>query len=143
MILFHRLTFLKLLPSVLSLMLSGSLVAQIPNPSADSLLRKVNEHSEQDTIRVLLLNQLAYVNYYSNPVASFKYGLEAKKIADKIQFTRGQADACRQIGMSYWEQGNVPNSLNFFMEGLRIAELNHHVQVEADINGNIGTVYNS
>lgn len=117
--------------------------AQVANPSADSLLREVNNHLEQDSTRVLLLNQLAYVNYYSNPVASFRYGLEAKKIADRIQFTRGQADACRQIAMSYWEQGNIPNSLNFFMEGLRIAELNHHAQVEADINGNIGTVYNS
>lgn len=121
----------------------ASALAQVANLSADSLLAEVNRHSEEDTTRVLLLNQLAYVNYYSNPVASFKYGLEAKKIADKIRFSRGQADACRQIAMSYWEQGNIPNSLNFFMEGLRIAELNHHTQVEADINGNIGTVYNS
>ena len=118
-------------------------LAQVANPSLDSLMREVSNHLEQDTTRVLLHNQLAYVNYYSNPVASFKYGLEAKKIAEKLQFTRGQADACRQIGMSYWEQGNTPNALNFFMEGLRIAELNHHAQVEADINGNIGTVYNS
>jgi tetratricopeptide (TPR) repeat protein len=128
---------------VWALAISGSVVAQSPNPSADSLLREVNNHPRQDSTRVLLLNQLAYVNYYTDPVASFKYGLESKKIADQIQFTRGQADACRQIGMAYSQQGNIPNSLNFFMEGLRIAELNHHTQVEADINGNIGTIYNT
>src|SRR5258708_12909624 len=44
--------------------------------------------------------------------------------------------------MAYWEQGDIPNSLNYFLEGLRIAELNHHPQVEADITSNIGTAYN-
>ncbi|MBI1769638.1 MAG: tetratricopeptide repeat protein [Bacteroidetes bacterium] len=117
--------------------------AQVVNPSADSLLKEVNDHLENDSIRVLLLNQLAYANYYADPLASFKYGLEAKKIADNIHYSKGQADACRQIGMAYWEQGNIPNALNYFLEGLRIAELNHHPQVEADITSNIGTAYNS
>src|SRR5258706_6009595 len=119
-----------------------SAAAQVANPSADSLLTEVNDHLEHDSTRVLLLNQLAYVNYYADPLASFKYGLEAKKIADEIHYSKGQADACRQIGMSYSEQGDIPNSLNYFLEGLRIAELNHHAQVEADITSNIGTAYN-
>lgn len=117
--------------------------AQIANLSADSLLQELSRHEIKDSTRVLLLNQLAYVNYYADPVACFRYGLEAKDLAEQLHYSRGQADACRQIGMAYSEQGNAPNALNYFLEGLRIAELNHHTQVEADITGNIGTAYNS
>src|SRR5258708_29302094 len=130
-------SFLKPLFIFFTLAFWCSAVAQIANPSADSLLTEVNDHLEHDSTRVLLLNQLAYVNYYADPLASFKYGLEAKQIADEIHYSTGQADACRQIGMSYSQQGDIPNSLNYFLLCLRIAELNHHPQVEAHITSNI------
>jgi|GEM_PF-1396433 len=122
---------------------SGFVVAQAKKPATDSLYIKLKKTTARDSNRVLLLNRLAYANYYSDPVTSFSLGWEAKKIADSIHFGRGQAEACRQIGMAFWEQGNIPNALNYFLSGLRIAENHGFKQIEADITGNIGTAYNS
>ncbi|GHM99018.1 hypothetical protein WSM22_05080 [Cytophagales bacterium WSM2-2] len=123
--------------------MEGHLSAQIKTSSLDSLLIFLKNHPEHDTTHVQILNRMAYLNYYSDPLATFKYGWEAKRISDSIHFSKGQAEANRQIGLSYWEQGNIPNALNYYLIGLRIAEAGGFKQIEADITGNIGTAYNN
>jgi tetratricopeptide (TPR) repeat protein len=110
--------------------------------SPDSLLRALAKNPQADTNRVLILNQVAFANYYNNPVNSLNFGFESLNIADSLHFTRGQADALRQIGLAFWAQADMATAVNYFFSGLRIAESNQHKQVEADIIGNIGTAYN-
>ncbi len=117
--------------------------AQMPtNVSRDSLMNALKNHSARDSARVLLLNQLAFTGYYADPVGALTYGFEARRIADSIHFTRGEADAFRQIGLAFWAEADIPTAINYFLAGLKIAQANHHLQVEADITGNIGTSYN-
>ncbi len=82
------------------------------------------------------------MGYYSDPVGSLKYSFEARRIADSLHFTRGEADAFRQIGLAFWAQADISTAIKYYLTGLRIAETNHHRQVEADIVANIGTAYN-
>src|SRR5258707_2313091 len=122
---------------------SVSSVGQVPvNLSSDSLLALLKTHPALDTSRVLLLNQLAFVNYYSNPLTTLKFGFEARKIADSLHYTKGEADAFRQIGLAFWAQADIPTAIKYFLTGLKIAEINSHAEVAADLTGNIGTAYN-
>lgn len=95
-----------------------------------------------DTTRVFLLNRLANISNFYDPIAAFHYGQTAMRLADSINFTRGQAEAYRQIGLSLINQNNISGAINHFLSGLRIAEANRHTQIEADITGNLGTAYN-
>lgn len=124
------------------LALSFSSTAQSSaNLSLDSLLKLIKNHPTHDTTRVLLLNQLSFNRYYSDPVAALKYGFEARRIADSLHYTRGEADAFRQIGLAFWAQADISIAMKYYMTGLKIAQVNHHAQVEADITSNIGTAY--
>jgi tetratricopeptide (TPR) repeat protein len=113
-----------------------------PAPIADSIFRKLQKHAWRDTARVLLLNQYAFAQYYADPIKSLNAGFEARQIADSLDFTRGQADAFRQIGLAFWAQADMPTAINYYLTGLHIARANGHKQVEADIIANIGTAYN-
>lgn len=110
--------------------------------SIDSLLNLLHENLQSDTTRVLLLNQLAFAKYYNDPMFSMRTAFEARRLADSLHFTRGEADAYRQIGLAFWAQADMPTAINYYLTGLRIAEVNRHRQVEADITGNLGTAYN-
>ena len=116
-------------------------LAQAPLP-ADTLSLRLHRHPQRDTNRVLLLNQFAFTQYYSDPVKSLKAGFESRQLADSLKFTRGEADAFRQIGLAFWAQADMPTAINYYLTGLRIAQANKHKQVEADIIANIGTAYN-
>lgn len=136
--------FLRILSaSVFTFITYVSCIGQTPSPniSRDSLLAELKSHPTRDTARVLLLNQLAFASYYSNPVSALKYGFAARGIADSLHFTKGEADAFRQIGLAFWAQADIPTAIKYFLTGLKIAEVNHHAQAEADLNSNIGTAY--
>jgi tetratricopeptide (TPR) repeat protein len=123
-------------------MLVSPLTLAQPAPVADSIHSKLINHKQRDTLRVLLLNQFAFSQYYADPVKSLNAAYEARQIADSLNFTRGQADAFRQVGLAFWAQADMPTAINYYLTGLHIARANKHKQVEADIIANIGTAYN-
>lgn len=114
--------------------------AQVPI-ATDSILKKLHQNIAKDSNRVVLLNQLAFNNYFNEPLVSLQYALEAQEIADSIRFTRGEADAFRHIGLAFWAQADMATAINYYFTGLRIAEINNHWQVQADIFSNLGTAY--
>jgi tetratricopeptide (TPR) repeat protein len=108
----------------------------------DSLQKVIESEKTHDTIRVTIYNQLAFENYYRNPELALRYAYQARNLADSIQFSRGLAEAYRQVGLVFWALADIPTAVNSFYEGLRLAEAYHHDQVQADILGNIGMAYN-
>jgi tetratricopeptide (TPR) repeat protein len=107
----------------------------------DSLLTALKARKQQDTIKVILLNQLAYRFYVSDPSVALRFGYQAKKLADSLNYQRGVSQAYRQLGLISWVQSNLPMALNYFLKSLRIAEAIHDKQIEADAIGNAGLVY--
>jgi tetratricopeptide (TPR) repeat protein len=116
-------------------------LAQVPLP-ADTLLKMMHHYPKPDTNRVQILNQLAFANYYADPVLSLRYGYEARAISDSLKYSTGEAEAFRQIGLAFWAQGDMATAISYFLTGLRIAKSNNHKQVEANLLTNIGTAYN-
>lgn len=110
--------------------------------SADTLQKMLVRNQAHDSMRVDILNQLSFAGYYSSPVKSLQYAFEARNLADSLGYTKGVAEAYRQIGLSYWSQGDMSTALSYYLTGLRVAQEGKHLQQEADITSNMGTAYN-
>ncbi|HLZ16922.1 MAG TPA: tetratricopeptide repeat protein, partial [Cyclobacteriaceae bacterium] len=112
------------------------------SPAIDSLKRELSRHTPEDTIRVALLNQLSSEETYNHPIAAGNYALEAKNLAEKINFPEGVALSYRLIGLAFWAQANQSAALANLLRGLKIADSIHSAQIQADLAGNLGMVYN-
>jgi tetratricopeptide (TPR) repeat protein len=110
---------------------------------ADSLLQVLKKHQQKDTIHAILLNQLAYEYYLSDPAKASQYANRSRTLSDSLDYPKGVAQAFRQMGLVSWTQSNLPIALNYFFKGLKIAEAINDRQDIADIIGNIGLVYSA
>src|SRR6266498_2767262 len=83
------------------------------NKQIDSL-RNVLTMAKEDTGKVNTLNllgrQFYLVNSYDSSVA---YANRAQLLAEKLNFTKGIANACRGIGNANTDQGNFKTALEF------------------------------
>lgn len=110
----------------------------------DSLKTQLKNQPLEDSIRVKLLNRIAFETYYRYPEQALRSAFEALKISEKITYSKGTAEAYRQIGLVLWSQANYAGAVEALFKGLHLIEGNAQaLQLEADIVGNIGMVYNS
>lgn len=108
----------------------------------DSLKKILTDHTQLDTFRVVVLNQLANEEMYDHPQLAGNYAFEAKALSEKINYPSGLAAAYRMLGNSFWAQANQSAALTNFLKGLKVADSIGNSQVQADLMGNLGMVYN-
>lgn len=120
----------------------GCFSALSQDTKADSLKRELDNHPQQDTIHVAILNQLAFEKHFSDPEATIRYSTEARGLSTKLKYSRGLALSYRYTGLALWTQANLSYALEYFVRGLKIADSLNFSQIQADITGNIGLVYN-
>jgi len=108
---------------------------------ADSLKNALISHVAADSIRVNLLNELAFELHFNQPTAAANYAIESGALAEKINYPLGKALSYRFLGLTFWAQSNLSAALNYFVKGLTIADSIGSRQTQADITGNIGLVY--
>jgi tetratricopeptide (TPR) repeat protein len=129
-------------PAVAICVLFFSIDAVAQEPSEiDSLKKSLQRHSAKDSIRVDLLNQLAFDHYLTDPQAAMQYSYEAVALAKDISYRQGEAQGLRQVGIVLWTQANYGTALKNFVTGLKAAEMVGNAQLIADLHGNIGLVY--
>ncbi|MFZ6012076.1 MAG: tetratricopeptide repeat-containing sensor histidine kinase [Bacteroidota bacterium] len=110
----------------------------------DSLEAVLEKRLSDDSTEVNILNQQAFDTYNRYPEEALRFAYKARIIAEKISYTKGVAEAYRQIGLVLWSQGNYGSALEILFKGLKLVEGDPKAkQNEADILGNIGLVYNS
>ncbi len=117
-------------------------IAASQSKPVDSLKKVLADHSGWDTVRVDALNQLANEEMYDHPLEAGNYALEAKVLSERIGYPSGLAVAYRLLGNSFWIQANQSAALDNFLRGLKIADSTGNTQVQADLMGNLGMVYN-
>ncbi len=111
------------------------------NGKIDSLQNLLDHHSQVDTVRVNLLNEIASSSRHSEPEKSLNYAEEALKLANKINYKKGIADAFNFIGLVYTDQDNYASALEYYHKSLKLAEeIGYKKQVAWSLN-NIGLVY--
>ena len=112
------------------------------NPHADSLKLALKNHSQEDTVRVKILNDLAFEKHFSDPASALQYSLEARKLSKQINYPRGIALSYRYTGLAFWTQALFSNALEAFYKGLKISDSLNFRLIKADIIGNIGLIQN-
>src|SRR5262245_19799213 len=115
-----KITFLSLLIAT---------AAQAQNPKADSLKRELANHPQQDTVRVAILNNLAFEKHFSDPLACVQYSSQARELAKQLNYPYGVALSYRHTGLALWTQANLSYALEYFLKGLKIADSLNYTQI--------------
>lgn len=88
----------------------------------DSLKTELEHHANKDTIRVNLLNALAF-SYFSRDIPkSLEYLSESEELADAIDFKKGQARSIYIRGITEAIQSNFDQALRHYEEALKLYE---------------------
>jgi len=130
--------YLQVYLIVFSLLTGG--IASAQDRELDSL-KIVLERHVQDTSRVNTLNDMAYILYRTSPGEAVEYGIEAKYLAEKVNFSRGLAHAYKVIGLAYYMQGNYSEALINWEPALELFEQSGDDQLVANMLSNLGSAY--
>jgi len=107
----------------------------------DSLEKLLEKYIKDDTIRINLLNETAYMSYTTDVEKTLKYAKKAGKLSDKLNYAKGKAESLRLIGVYYIVKSNYPQAIEYYEEALKINEqINEKKGVSICLN-NIGLIY--
>src|ERR1035438_6875700 len=88
----------------------------------DSVKQELLKHSEDDTVKVIMLYSIAFELHSSSPIKSIEYGEKALVIAERLGYTGGIILSLLCTGNGYWELSDYPKALDFFFRALKISE---------------------
>ncbi len=86
----------------------------------DSLKNELKIYTNKDTVRVKILNHLAYYHYRRNPSQSLSYANQAAKLADEIKSVKGKARSFYMKGITYMEQGNYDVAITNYKKAIHL-----------------------
>lgn len=110
------------------------------------LKKELLAHKNEDTVRVKLLNDLAYALLSSQPDASEEKIKRSLLLAKKIHFTYGEADAYNILGILNVEQANFDKAIDYYLKSLKLytsLKTTTGDRKAAIIERNIGMFYTS
>lgn len=94
----RRKSWFLLLPALVS-------IAYAQESDLDSLTRELGNHPQQDTVRVDLLNELAFAYYSSDPDKGLEYSREALALATILNNLSGLAKGFNNKSTNHWAKG--------------------------------------
>lgn len=106
----------------------------------DSLLQITKVHAH-DTLGVQAFVGLAEIAYYSNPALAERYSLQAKALAEKIQFNDGEMAACGWLAFLLEQRGAVDSALIYYDRSLVLSRKMGFKKSEATVLNNIAAIY--
>ena len=111
------------------------------NRRADSLSLLLSKHSQKDTTRVILLNELGYSIYLSNTDTVRLLAKEAIALSKKLNFKKGQARSFHLMGLYYDMKTNYPMALEYYQKSLTISEEIDYKKGISDCLNSMGVIY--
>jgi serine phosphatase RsbU (regulator of sigma subunit) len=131
---------MKKLLSFIFLLFTSVLFSQ-PTGSTAELEMKLKSHKKEDTIKVLLLNDLAWEIGYTDPRKAIIYCHQAKFLSKKLNFLNGEAEAYNELGNAYRFISRFDSAYYYLGKALQIRKNQGHEQKVAAVTINIGNVY--
>src|SRR6476620_887326 len=128
----------KLLLSLFYFFSVGLCVAQAQK--VDSL-KQVLATTKEDTNRVNTLLQPGREQVASAPAEAIRYGMEARNLADKLEYEPGVAYALKDIGMVYYNQTKYVEAIDYWNQAYRLFDSLHDRPNAARLLNNIGSIY--
>ncbi len=115
----------KVIPALVSLLTIFLPQVFSQTRALDSLKSVLNQHAQEDTLKVNILNELSnqckWVDFY----ASQRYADQALKISRQLHFEKGIAIADYRMAHCYWGLGENDLAIERGLEAAEIAERNH------------------
>ena len=93
---------------------------QSQDPEANSVKNELHRHHQKDSVRVNLLNQLAFLLRADNYEQATEYLEEAKTVADSLGFVKGKARCLLVLGIVRSIHTNNADGLEYFREALTL-----------------------
>ncbi|HYV93944.1 MAG TPA: tetratricopeptide repeat protein [Chitinophagales bacterium] len=106
----------------------------------DSLLKKISK-AREDTSKVNLLNILGNAYTNNHPDSTIFYSDQALIRAKHLQYTSGQANAYRNIGIAYDNLGKFQQSLQNYFTALKLFQQEKNARGIALTYNDIGIIY--
>ncbi|WP_161964326.1 tetratricopeptide repeat-containing sensor histidine kinase [Chitinophaga flava] len=121
------------------LLLSPSTRAQ--QSGIDSLQQTLNAHTQKDTIRVDLLNQLSRLYFTKDAVIAARFGEEARNLSGELGYTKGKIWANRNLALVENTKGNLDKQLEYTLAALKLAETQGDIRTLGILNNDIGNIF--
>jgi serine phosphatase RsbU (regulator of sigma subunit)/Flp pilus assembly protein TadD len=85
-------------------------------------LENILKSNQNDSLRIEILNQLAWKNRNNRPAQSISQAKEALELANRLAFTKGQTTALSFMGVAYRNLGKFDEALAAYIEAFNIAQ---------------------
>ena len=106
----------------------------------DSLLNILNGHGKEDTVKLTLLNDIAYAYCMTDPQKGLQTADKAIALAQKLNDKNKLASAFSNKGVNYWADGNDSMALQFYQRALSIHQSNNDKKGIAIAYNNMGLI---
>jgi adenylate cyclase len=92
-----------------------SVISQASNLNVDSL-KALLAKTKNDTAKIEILNLLSFKT--DQPEEAIRYGRNAEELSNRIGYKKGSAEAIKNIGLGYFNQGDYINALKLYQQAL-------------------------
>lgn len=92
------------------------------NPYVDSLLRRLEEHPEKDTNRVLATHKLSYRFSEINTARAWRFARETETLSAQLGYKKGECLANINYAILEATEGNFKNSADYYLKAIKVAE---------------------
>ncbi len=106
----------------------GITSANSQNPYLDSLKRSLAV-AKEDTTRILLLAELSLWSIFSNPDTSLQLAREGIRLAQQINYPKGEAYCKRSSGFYFWSIGDYTTAIKLAFSGVPYAEATRDLEL--------------
>lgn len=123
------------------LLIANSFNVYSQNSKIDSLKNLLDAHSENDTLRINLLNELARKTLTLDLEQARKYAAEADNLSKVIDYKPGESESLQLIGNYYLYMQEPSQALTYYQKALKISHEINDKNGTAYGNNSIGNIY--
>jgi signal transduction histidine kinase len=108
----------------------------------DSLVASLkNIENQKDTQYVNLLNLLAFELRNTDNQKALAYGLEAEKLAEKLNYTQGLMKAKSHLGWIFYRRDDTQNAFSYATQAMQMAQELGDIEEQINNLNTIGTTF--
>ena len=122
-------------------MLVCCMAARAQQRELDSLIQVLSQHPQRDTIRVELLNDIAYAYYNIDPEKGLQVADSAITLAQQISPHHRLASAYSNKGSNYWAKGDDSLAMIMYKKALHMYDSSNYKKGRGIMYNNIGLLY--
>jgi serine phosphatase RsbU (regulator of sigma subunit) len=126
--------------TILLLLLFSSAVPAQDKERLHMALEKLKTQPE-DTVRVLLLNNVGWDTSYDNLAVGLAYCLESLRLAEELNYDKGIIVASNSLGTIYEDMGDFKKAIDYHLRSLTMGEKQNNRGAMATTHMNIALVY--